>query len=109
VVSVTKKGIGLSLKSEGDEVDILLPTGLLFGNAVRDATGLLDASAFPNSQNFNDISTELNRIVEAQVLPELKSRAAIGRRVQFASCAEVVDEEKDLKPLVLIPVSVKVE
>jgi predicted lipoprotein len=109
VVSATKKGVELTLKSEGTESDVLLPTGLLFGNTVRDATGLLDSSAFPNSQNFNDLSTELNRIVETRVLPELKSQAVIGRRVQFVGCAEVADEDKDLKPLVVIPVSVKVE
>lgn len=59
VVSVSKKGVAFALKDGGDTADILLPTGLLFGNAVRDGTGLLDASAFPNSQNCNDLSTEL--------------------------------------------------
>lgn len=109
VVSVTPKGIGVSLKETGDDAEVLLPTGLLFGNAVRDATGLLDASAFPNSQNFNDISTELNRIIETQILPALKEKAVIGRRIEFVGCAEVADEEKDLKPLCVIPIQAEVK
>jgi predicted lipoprotein len=109
VVSVDDTGVGLSLKGESNEVEVFVPLGLVFGNAVRDGTGLLDSSAFPNSQEFNDISAGLNHIVEAQVLPELKHIAAVGKRVQFAGCVEVADEDTDLKPLKLVPISVKLE
>lgn len=109
VVSVDDAGIGLSLKAEGNDVDVLVPLGLVFGNAVRDGTGLLDSSAFPNSQEFNDISAELNHIVETRVLPELQRIAAIGKRVQIVGCIEVADEDADLKPLKLVLISVKPE
>jgi predicted lipoprotein len=109
VVSVDETGVGFSLKGEGNDVDVLVPLGLVFGNAVRDGTGMLDSSAFPNSQEFNDISARLNHIVETQVLPELQRLAAVGKRVQFVGCVEVADEDADLKPLKLVPVSVKAE
>lgn len=109
VVSVSDDSIGLSLKSEGDAVDIAVPLGLVFGNAVRDGTGLLSSSTFPNAQEFNDISAGLNAIVETQVLPEFQRIAAVGKRMQFVGCVEVGDEEQDLKPLKLVPVSVKTE
>ena len=109
VISVSPRCIALSLSNSRTNADVIVPTGLLFGNAARDATGLLDASAFPNSQNFNDISSELNRLIETQVLPSLTSQAAVGRRVQFVGCAEVGDEDQNAKPLTLVPVWVKVE
>jgi predicted lipoprotein len=109
VVSVTKKGVALTLKDDGDTADILLPTGLLFGNTVRDGTGLLDASAFPNSQNFNDLSTELNRMIETTLLPKLREQAKVGVKISFVGCAEVAEEDADTKPLKVIPVSVKLE
>jgi predicted lipoprotein len=109
IVSVTKKGVALTLKDDGDTADILLPTGLLFGNTVRDGTGLLNASAFPNSQNFNDLSTELNRMVETTLLPKLREQAKVGVKISFAGCAEVAEEDADVKPLKVIPVSVKLE
>jgi predicted lipoprotein len=109
VVSVTKKGVALALKKDSDAPDVLLPTGLLFGNAVRDGTGLLDASAFPNSQNFNDLSAELNRLVETTVLPRLRELAKPGVYLSFAGCAEVADEDADVKPLKFIPVFVNPE
>ena len=109
VVAVKKNSVALALKEGDDTADILLPTGLLFGNAVRDATGLLDASAFPNSQNFNDLSTELNHIVESTLLPRLREQAKTGAKLSFAGCAEIDDEDNDVKPLKVIPVSLKLE
>jgi predicted lipoprotein len=109
VVSVSEDRIGLAVNSPGDAVDVSVPLGLVFGNAVRDGTGLLNSSSFPNAQEFNGISAELNQIVETKVLPELQRLATVGQRLQFVGCVEVGDEAEDLKPLKLVPVFVKVE
>lgn len=109
VVSADTESIGLSLKTDASEADIVVPTDFVFGNAVRDATGLLDSSDYPNAQEFNEISSQLNEIVEKQVLPEFLRVATPGKRVQFAGCAEIADEQTDLKPLKLVPIDVKGE
>lgn len=109
VVSVTDDAIGLAVNSTGDAADISVPLGLVFGNAVRDGTGLLNSSSFPNAQEFNDISAELNQIVETKVQPELQGIAKVGTRVQFVGCVEVADEAEDLQPLKLVPIFVKTE
>jgi len=108
IVSVGKEGVGVALQSDEGEPDIVLQTGLLFGNAVRDSTGLISPSDFPNSQHYNDLSNELNRIVETLVLPALKEQAKVGRRVYFVGSAEVLNE-RDWKPLKLIPLEIKAE
>jgi len=104
VVSVVAKGIGVTLHGPDGKPDLLIKTGLLSGNTVRDATGLVNASEFPNSQNFNDISTELNRIVESQVIPNLKTNATAGRKLSFAVCAELSEDDAADRPLKVIPV-----
>ena len=109
VISVDSDNIGLSLTNEGDEADLLVPLGPVFGNAVRDGIGLLDSSSYPNAQEFNDISAALNNMVETNVLPHLQRIATVGKRVRFAGCAEVNDEDQDLKPLKLVPISVEAE
>jgi predicted lipoprotein len=109
VVGVSADSIDLSLKDEGAAVDISVPLGPVFGDAVRDGTGLLSPSDYPNAQDFNDISAALDHTVETQVLPEWQRIAKAGVRVQFAGCAEVDDESQDLKPLKLVPVFVKPE
>ncbi len=107
VVSVEAKGVGVSLRGAGAEADLLIKTGLLFGNTVRDATGLLNASEFPNSHDFNDISIELNRIVESRVIPQLKTNAVVGRTIRFAVCAEVPEDDAGGRPLKVVPVHVE--
>lgn len=109
VVSASDDSIGLSLENTGDSVDISVTIGPVFGNAVRDSMGLLNPSDYPNAQDYNAISSVLDHLVETKVLPEFQKIAKVGARVQFAGCAEVDDEDMDLKPLNLVPVFVKAE
>ena len=48
-------------------------------------------------------------LIDISRLAELQRIAAVGKRVQFAGCVEVADEGADLKPLKLVPISVKLE
>jgi predicted lipoprotein len=109
VVSAGPEGLGISLGSSQDRAGVLLLTGLVFGNAVRDASGLLEVSDFPNSQHFNEISAELNRIVETEVIARLKEQAALGRQLLFIGCAEVTPQRRGSEPLKLIPLRFKWE
>ena len=109
VVSVEARGVGVSLNGAGAEADMLIKTGLLFGNTVRDATGLLNASEFPNSHDFNDVSIELNRIVESRVISQLKTNAVVGRIIRFAVCAEVSEDDMGERPLKVVPVNMELE
>lgn len=106
VVSADQNRVGLSLQPAGDEPQIVIELGFVFGNAVRDATGLIQASSFPNAQAFNDIAAALNGLVETNVLPHVERLAKVGRRLRFAGCVEVGDEDLDLKPLKLVPILV---
>jgi predicted lipoprotein len=103
-----KEGVGIGLSS-AKQADVVLQTGLLFGNTVRDATGLLDASKFPDSRQFNEVSTVLNHIVEAEIISTLKQNAKAGRHISFAGCAEIPDQSKLPRPLILIPLQVHVD
>lgn len=109
IVMLDKQGVGVALQRGANEPDVVLQIGLLFGNTVRDATGLLDASNFPDSRQFNEISTELNRLIEARVIPILKEKAAAGRHIDFAGCAEIPDEAQIIRPLAIIPLDISVE
>jgi predicted lipoprotein len=109
VVAISDDEVSLAVTEGATNAEVSLQTGLVFGNALRDGTGLLNASAYPNSQDYNDISASLNHIVETRVLPELHEQAKVGGKISFAGCAEVDDESTDLKPLKVIPVQTKAE
>jgi len=104
VVEVSDDAIVVAL--DGMDAKVSLSVGLLFGNTVRDASGLLDVSTYPNSQEFNDLSTQLNSIVETKLAPALKETAAVGKTIRFAGCAELGE---DAKPDVLPVIPIKVE
>ena len=90
--------------SEGGPVSVQISSGPTFGNAVRDGSGLLNVSDFGNSQDFNAISSEINRRIEERVLPELKGRAAQGMKIHFVGGVEVSDLTGPYLPLKIVPV-----
>jgi predicted lipoprotein len=109
VVAVSDDGVSLAMSKNSTNADIVLETGLVFGDAVRDGTGLLNVSHYPNSQDFNDISAALDHLVETRVLPKLREQAKVGAQVSFAGCAEVDDESTDLRPLQVVPIQTKLQ
>jgi predicted lipoprotein len=96
----------LLVVTSGTNAEVSLPAGLIFGNALRDGTGLLNASDYPNSQDFNGLAEALNHLAETQAVPPLRACARPGAKIFFAGCAEVADESTDLKPLKVIPVAI---
>lgn len=91
----------------GQSQHIVLDIGILLGNAVRDATGLTKVDAFPNSQDFNNLSSELNRRCETQVIEPVRQQLVFGAAVEFAGCGEVRDDA-DFSVLRLIPVQLRI-
>ncbi len=61
VLNVDDKGVTVALSADEPSPDVLLATGRIFDNTVRDATGLLTSSDFPNSQHFNDLARRFAR------------------------------------------------
>ncbi|HEY1661608.1 MAG TPA: DUF2291 domain-containing protein [Verrucomicrobiae bacterium] len=104
VVSISDDEISLAISKDSTNAEVALETGLVFGDALRDGTGLLNVNDYPNSQDFNDLSAALDRIVETNVIPQLRGQAKPGETISFAGCAEVDDESTDLKPLKVIPI-----
>lgn len=88
---------------EGQSQPILLEIGILLGNAVRDATGLVNVDEFPNSQEFNRLSAELNERCESQVISPVRDSLVVGTFVEFVGCCEVRNNN-DFDPLKLVPV-----
>ncbi len=107
IAAIDNKQIVVALTDDASGPHVALVTGLLFGNTVRDATGLLHGDDFPNSQQFNEISAELNRTIETTVLPPLKERAKVGDAIEFVGCGEVTEVPRDIAPLKLVPLEVR--
>ena len=59
IISVSDDAVSIAVTENSTNTEVALQTDLVFGDAIRDGTGLLNASDYPNSQDFNDISAAL--------------------------------------------------
>lgn len=106
VTAIEDDFVRVALNGAPAGAEVSLITGLVFGNAVRDGTGLLDVSAYADSQDFNKLSTALNGIVETKVSPALRQQAKVGREIRFVGCLEL-EEDAAFHNLQIVPVKVE--
>ena len=106
VVATDGFSVSIALQ-EGEPAAVIIETGPVFGNAIRDGSGLLNVSDFNNAQDFNSLSAEINLRVEEEVLPLLKENATVGATVTFVGGVEVSDTAGAPTTLVLVPVRIE--
>jgi hypothetical protein len=103
VASVDHTGVWLAVDA-GTPAKVVLLTGPIFGNALRDATGLLDIRYFSFSA-FNSLSEELNRLAETRGESTLGSHVEPGSSLDFVAAGEV-DDRGGTVTLELVPIRV---
>ena len=89
-------------------LSIRLATEYVYGNAIRDASGLVDIKDFTNTTNLNNISEELNKTVRTAVLPAFKKQVKQGDKLEVVAAVEFNKEHINFRDLELIPVRVKI-
>lgn len=92
----------------GDGHELKIATEYIFGNAVRDASGMIDINEFTNTMDFNNISAEINRIIRNNVVPPFVERVKEGDRVLLVGAIELNQEHMNLNTIEVIPVKVEI-
>ncbi len=105
VATVNEDNVDILIVSEKGDFHVTLATEFVFGNAIRDASGLIDINEFDNTMDFNNVSAEINKIVREQVLPEFRSTVKAGLVVEFTGAIELNREHFDLSKIEVLPVS----
>lgn len=108
VESVNENGIDLITGEESSIQKVLIATEYIFGNAVRDASGLININEFSNTMDFNNISTEINEIIRAKVVPPFREQVNIGESVDFVGAIELNREHLNLDVIEVIPVRLEI-
>ena len=106
IVAADDLAVSIALQDDGP-VEVVIEIGPVFGNAIRDGSGLLDVSDFANAQDFNALSAEINRRVEEQVLPLVQANAAVGKAIRFVGGVEVGDSRGAPSSLTVVPIAVE--
>jgi predicted lipoprotein len=83
-------------------------TEYIYGNAIRDASRLVDIKDFSNTSDLNNISEELNKKVRTEVLPPFKKQVKQGDSLEVSGAVEFNKEHFSLKDVEIIPVRIKI-
>lgn len=114
VLSVNEDDVTVLAGSAADPVTVKITTEYVYGNAIRDASRLVDIKDFVNTTDLNNVSEELNKLVRKRVLPEFKARV---KKADSISCTGAVELNQahaersrthSLRELEIIPVQCKI-
>lgn len=89
-------------------VKMIIATEYIFGNAVRDAAGIIDINEFENAMDFNTVSAEINQIIRKQVVTPFRQKVKTGDVLEFVGAIELNKEHPALENIEVIPVRLEI-
>lgn len=104
VTAIDENDVTLSIHTDSTHHTITLATEFVYGNAIRDASGLIDINEFSSTMDFNNVSAETNKIIRAEVLPPFKANAKPGNKVKFYGALELNQAHINLENIEVIPI-----
>jgi predicted lipoprotein len=108
ITSVGDYQAAVELNSPSIKTNINIATEFVYGNAIRDASGLLNLNDFSNTADFNSISEGINNIVRKEVLPGFVAKAKPGIGVKFAGAIELNQKYVDVDSIEVVPIRLSV-
>ena len=108
VASIDIDEIKLQIPSSDSTLNVVLATEYIYGNAIRDASALIDIKDFPNSDNLNSVSEEMNKMVRTTVLPPFKTTVKKGDKINITAAVELNKEHIKWNELEIIPVRLEI-
>ena len=108
VTDVSEDDITLQIKMGDSLMTAKLATEFIYGNAIRDASCLVDVKNFPNTMDLNNISEELNKMVRKTVLPSFKTSVKKGDKLIVTGAIEIHKEHIRWNELEIIPVQIQI-
>ncbi|MCP4259822.1 MAG: DUF2291 domain-containing protein [Planctomycetes bacterium] len=94
ILKIGKDFLEVSIREPQTNPDIKISSGFYIpGNAVRDASGLIDVSEFSDTMKYNEISGEINKIVVKEVIrPFLDTKPTVDKTIRFFGATQVAQE-----------------
>lgn len=106
------KDTGVADMVGSDEVTLKdktrIATEFIFGNSVRDASGVINVNEFVNTMDFNNVSAEINKIIREQVLPPFRANVKEGSTIKVIGAIELNKEHLDLSDIEIIPIQLTI-
>lgn len=103
VLSVNENNVWVQVGNQTIEIE----TEFIFGNAIRDASGLIQLNAYDKTSDFNSISEAINDKIRKEIIPVFRQKVLVGNKVQFKGALELNKAHLDLSQPEIIPLSLQ--
>jgi predicted lipoprotein len=104
VLSINENNVLLQVGGEIIEIE----TEFIFGNAVRDASGLIKVNDYDETADFNSISESINDKIRKDVIPDFRAGVKQANKVRFKGALELNKAHLNLSQPEVIPVSIQI-
>lgn len=108
VTSIGEDATSVALKNDSGTANVKIATEFVYGNAIRDASGLMNLNEFTNTSDFNLVSEEINKIIRKEILPPFKAKVKQGSVVRFSGAIELNQAHVKLDSIEVIPIQLAI-
>ena len=91
-----------------DSLNVKLALEYIYGNAIRDASGLVDIKNFTNNDDLIAVSEQLNKIIRDSIVPPFKKSIQLGNKVEMVGAIELNKEHIDFREIEILPLRLKI-
>jgi predicted lipoprotein len=109
VLQVNDDDVLIQLPFADSLLKIKVATEFVYGNAIRDASRLLQVKDFPNTTDLSNISEELNKTVRTVVLIPFKKAVKKGDKVTVIGAIEINKAHINWTEPEIIPVRLQIK
>lgn len=101
IIKINENDIWIQLGDRTLEIE----TEFIFGNAIRDASGLVQLNDYDKTSDFNSISEAINEKIRKEIIPTVRERASVGDKLTFKGALELNKAHLNLSQPEIIPIS----
>jgi predicted lipoprotein len=109
VTEVKEDEVLLDVTAADSVLHISVATEFVYGNAIRDASGLMQVKDYPNTADLSSISEALNKIIRTEVLPSFKTAVKKGNNISVVAAVELNREHIHWQGLELLPMRITIK
>ena len=108
VTAVNKDDVQMQVAMPDSILHVMVATEYVYGNAIRDASKLVELGDFKSTTDLNNVSEEINKIVRSTVVPEFRQNIHSGDSINIVAAIEINKEHVKWSQLELLPVRIQI-
>ena len=108
VLGIEEENVRISLDVE-NAAELRLATEFIFGNTIREASGMANIGDFQNTMDFNNISVAVNERVRSDIIPPFLSEVKEGDDIYFKGAVKVNTKKPNLENLRIVPLILEIK